>query len=192
LHVVYDEVFTAEKVASYKTQSVSFFFVLVRCRRYEEGKRRTRKRSPLARVTCAKEKLTIPIHNLIDPIRKNLLCDSCSLSLQLLIPSLLPVLPSILAMIKLTQKLKPIIHLTTMLSSLPHRIHRGTLSPRNFGVGFDPQQMLTCLKHRSYSQHEHKTGHPEFILIPCFAEDLVQAVERAIVLLHLHFRKVEF
>jgi hypothetical protein len=96
-------------------------------------------------------KLTIPIHNLINPIRKDLLLDSCRFPLEFLIPSLLPMLPSILAMIKFTQKLKPIVHLITMLSSLPPRIHRCRFSPRNFRVCFDPEEMLTSLQHRRNS-----------------------------------------
>ena len=67
--------------------------------------------------------LTIPIHNLIHPIRKNLLLDSRRLALKFFVSRLLSMLPSILAMIKLTQKLKPIVHFCTMASSFPGCIH---------------------------------------------------------------------
>lgn len=83
--------------------------------------------------------LTIPVHNFIDPVRKDLFRRPTRLVLQLLVSGLLAVFTAILAMIQLTQKLKAIVHLSAVGAGFPRRIYlRGFLSC-HLGIGFDPE-----------------------------------------------------
>lgn len=99
---------------------------------------------------------------------------------------------AILAVIQLTQKLEAVIHFLAVSACFPRGIYcRGFLSC-NFGIYLDPKQMLAVLEHRGDAEHQHKRRHPEFALVACFAEDLVQAIEGSVVLLGLHLSEEVF
>lgn len=52
--------------------------------------------------------------------------------------------------------------------------------------------MLAVLEHDGDAEHQDERRHPEFVLVAGFAEDLVQAIQGAVVLLGLHFGKEVF